>query len=200
MLTYGQLLSQIRRKIWPTGEAPNLVPAHNQDFLSCLIELQTFVPCLQQQHTNIIPACATLYQCGLTVFDQPPHSIVRKVYVIDKTATLPSGVITATKTGNQVVTSEPFFDDSMIGSIIEFADGQAFVIQTFVDTMTVIVKDPATGGVTAPTYTYLGRYARINPGGDLELYDRDDQKWHAVEVVGPEGDVQLGPEQTGSST
>ena len=83
MYTFGQLKTAIRGVIWPDGEADNLVVAHNKFFVDALLDLQTWVKCLQQDHIDIIPQCATLYNCGLTALDAPRGTIF-KVSVIDK--------------------------------------------------------------------------------------------------------------------
>ena len=83
MYTFGQLKTGIRQIIWPTGEPDNLVAAHDKFFVDAMLDLQTWVKCLQQDHTDLIPQCATAYKCGLTVFDAPRGNILR-VSVIDK--------------------------------------------------------------------------------------------------------------------
>lgn len=82
MYTLGQLKTAIRQTIWPEGEADNLVAAHDKFFVDALLDIQTWVKCQQQDHTDIIPQCATLYNCGLTVFDAPRGAIF-KLSVID---------------------------------------------------------------------------------------------------------------------
>lgn len=82
--TFGQLKSDLRALIFPAGEAPNLVRAHDKTILDALIEIQTFVECQQQNNTNLYPQCATLYNCGLTVIDSAPRGKILKVSVIDK--------------------------------------------------------------------------------------------------------------------
>lgn len=84
MYTFGQFKTAIREVLWPDGsEASNLVTAHNKFFIDALIDLQTWVECLQQDNTSIVPHCATYYKCGLTVLDAPRGAILQ-VSVIDK--------------------------------------------------------------------------------------------------------------------
>lgn len=83
MLTFGQLKSEIRQRLFPNGEASNLVEAHNKSFIDALIDLQTWVECQQHDNFSLFPQCATFYQCGLTVLDAP-RGIITKVSVIDK--------------------------------------------------------------------------------------------------------------------
>lgn len=83
MKTFGQLKSEIRLRVFPTGEADNLVVAHDKDFIDALIDLQTWVVCLQQDNTDLFPQCSTTYNCGLTVLPAP-RGIIKKLSVMDK--------------------------------------------------------------------------------------------------------------------
>jgi hypothetical protein len=49
-----------------------------------LIDIQSVVDCAQQDNTDLVPQCATFYECGLTVL-QAPRGNIKKVSVIDKT-------------------------------------------------------------------------------------------------------------------
>ncbi|HUD74004.1 MAG TPA: DUF5977 domain-containing protein [Terracidiphilus sp.] len=84
-LTFGQFKSAIRGRVWPPGSAEpdNLVASHDKDFVDALVDLQTWVPCLQQDNTDIYPQCSTTYNCGLTVLPGP-RGIIKKLSVIDK--------------------------------------------------------------------------------------------------------------------
>jgi len=79
--TWGQLVSEITANIWPTGEQPELVPAHAKAFVDAMSDLQKFVPCLQQDQTSLFPACSTYYRCGLSMFTAP-RGRIKKVSVI----------------------------------------------------------------------------------------------------------------------
>lgn len=81
--TFGNLKSDLRLILFPNRESENLVKAHDKFFVDCLVELQQVVECLQQDNTDLFPQCATLYNCGLTVFDAP-RGIIKAVGVIDK--------------------------------------------------------------------------------------------------------------------
>jgi hypothetical protein len=81
--TFGQLKTEIRGRIWPSGESDRLVAAHDKLFVDALGDLQTWVKCLLQDHTDVVPQCATYYNCGLTVMDAPRGRILR-LSVIDK--------------------------------------------------------------------------------------------------------------------
>lgn len=83
MKTWQQLKSEIFERVFPAGQAPNLLAAHNKICIDAIVDLQTVDDCLQYDHTDLIPQCATLYNCGLTVFDAP-RGAIKKVSVIDK--------------------------------------------------------------------------------------------------------------------
>jgi hypothetical protein len=81
--TLGQLKFDVRQQLWPQGEARNLVPRHDRDFVDCLVDLQTHVDCLQQDNNNVIDQCATFYKCGITVLEAP-RGIVKSLSVVDR--------------------------------------------------------------------------------------------------------------------
>jgi len=82
--TWKDLKDAVRNELWPSGESPNLSAAHDKHFVDGMIDLQTFVDCLQQDNTSLFPQCSTFYNCGLTVIDVAPRGIIRRVSVIDK--------------------------------------------------------------------------------------------------------------------
>ncbi len=51
--------------------------------MDCLIDVQRWVDCLQNNNTHLVPQCATYFNCGLTSFDFPRAKIMR-LSVIDK--------------------------------------------------------------------------------------------------------------------
>lgn len=114
-------------------------------FVDALIDLQTWVECLQQNNTTTFPHCATFYNCGLTIIDAAPRGIIKRLSVIDKAHALPSGEITASKSNNVVTASADIFDASMTGSLIQFADGQTFKIIQVLDSRNLQVHDVETG-------------------------------------------------------
>lgn len=67
--TFLNLKQAVRAEVWPAGEARSRRPAHDKWFLDALIEIQRYVECFQQNNTDLIPHCATLFNCGLTSFD-----------------------------------------------------------------------------------------------------------------------------------
>ena len=84
MISYGDFIKAIRQELWPrpvAGEAASLVSAHNASFKRAMIDLQKWVPCLQQNHTDVHPACSTYVQCGITLFEAPP-GVVSRIYTI----------------------------------------------------------------------------------------------------------------------
>jgi len=83
MYTFGQLKSDCRARLFAGGEADNLVASHDKDFIDAIVDLQTWVVCLQTDNTDIFPQCSTTYNCGLTVLPCP-RGIIKKLSVIDK--------------------------------------------------------------------------------------------------------------------
>lgn len=83
-LTWGELKTDLRLSLWPIGEAPELVVPHDKIFLDAIMDLQEWVKCLQQDNTNLYPACSTYYHCGLTVFDAP-RGAIKKLSVVAQT-------------------------------------------------------------------------------------------------------------------
>lgn len=81
--TFAQLKVEVRAVVFPAGESLNLVVAHNKFILDALIDLQTWVECLQVDNTTLVPQCATIFNCGLTVLDAP-RGAIKSVSVIDK--------------------------------------------------------------------------------------------------------------------
>jgi len=94
--TWGNLKSEARKIIFPTGEASSLVLAHDAAFLAAIIDIQSYVDCARQDNTSIFPQCATFYNCGITTFDAP-RGHIKKVSVINATpAPPPTGTIVLT--------------------------------------------------------------------------------------------------------
>jgi len=81
MISYADFRKVLKRELWPTGEALSLVEAHNKFFLEAMIDLCKWIPCLQQNHTDVFPACSTYVSCGLTLFEAP-YGVVQRVYTI----------------------------------------------------------------------------------------------------------------------
>ena len=76
-ITFGDLKTEIKDLIWPNGVPENLVKPIDVSFEDALVDLQTYVDCLQAWHTDVYPQCSTYFQCGLTVFDKPRGKILR---------------------------------------------------------------------------------------------------------------------------
>lgn len=81
--TLGDLKAEQRPLLFPTGEAENLVAAHDAMFVDALMDLQQWVDCLQINNTETYPQCNTLFNCGLTVIDAP-RGRLNRLYTIDK--------------------------------------------------------------------------------------------------------------------
>jgi hypothetical protein len=82
-LTFAQLKTVVRARVFPAGEARNLRAAHDKSIVDCLVDMQRWVDCLQSNNTHLVPHCATFYNCGLTSFDFFRSQITR-LSVIDK--------------------------------------------------------------------------------------------------------------------
>src|SRR5882672_5429697 len=96
--TWLQFKNDIRLQLFPQGEPLSQVPAHDKYFLDAIIDLQTWVPCLQQNNTTLVPHCATFYNCGLTFIDSAPRGIIKRVSIIDKAQIIHSVGVTASTT------------------------------------------------------------------------------------------------------
>jgi hypothetical protein len=84
-LSWKEFKDAIRQQLWPSGESAQLVAAHDKFFIDAMIDLQTCVPCLQQDNTSQFPQCSTLYNCGLTFIENPvEHGIIKRVSVVDQ--------------------------------------------------------------------------------------------------------------------
>lgn len=81
--TFANLKRDVRRDIWPAGESRNQFVAHNKSFVDALVDIQTWAECWQIDNTQLVPHCATYFNCGLTVFDAP-RGIITQLSVIDK--------------------------------------------------------------------------------------------------------------------
>lgn len=143
-LTYGQLIADLRKDIWPTDEAPNLVSPHNRSFVEALVDLQTWVDCLKRNNTNLFRQCATFYNCGTTAFEPPPHSIIKSLEVIDKRNVKFSDTILASKTGALITATAGFFTAEMVGYTIRLNPNHSFTITEFVDELNVNVSETDT--------------------------------------------------------
>jgi hypothetical protein len=69
--TFADLKDEIRRLIWPEGEAEELVPIHDKFFVEALVDIQRWVDCYQYNNTQLYRACSRFYVCGLNVMDMP---------------------------------------------------------------------------------------------------------------------------------
>lgn len=143
-MLFGDFKKAIRANVFPTGEAANLVAAHNKMFVDGLVDLQTVVECLQQDHTDLYPQCSTFYDCQMTVFPAP-RGIIKSVSTIDKVGASESGTITASKVDNIITSSAPYFNAGMVGELIVFPDGQSFVISGFLSSTQIMVQLPQVG-------------------------------------------------------
>jgi hypothetical protein len=70
-MTYAEFNAAVRLSVWPDGEPENLVAPHKNYVLDALIDLQTKVRCLQQNHVDYLCASSSFYHCGASVFEAP---------------------------------------------------------------------------------------------------------------------------------
>ncbi len=80
--TYLEFMTALLSRVWPDGQAENLIPNHRKWVLDALIDLQKKVPCLQTEHLDIVDQCSTYYFCGTSVFSAP-RGFLRKLYTIE---------------------------------------------------------------------------------------------------------------------
>lgn len=164
-MTFGELKARLRLQIWPQGEASNLVKSHDATFVDSLIDLQTWVACLQQNNLQRFPQCATLFNCGLTVLDAP-RGAIKKLSVIGKANSYSSGTITCSIATTEAVASKAFFDESMVGGTLNFTDGQVFTIAAFVDSTHVTVE-PSAASAPIEDETFTVKGSGSNPASDF---------------------------------
>ncbi len=79
--TVKQLRDKIRRLIFTTREAENLVEQHNWHFLEALALIQQDVVCEQARNANVIRFCNTHFKCGLTVVPAV-RGVIKFLYTI----------------------------------------------------------------------------------------------------------------------
>jgi hypothetical protein len=81
--TFADLLAELQPILWPTGEQENLIGPHQALFVEALIDLQTWVECLQVNNVSVSPQCNTLFKCGMTVLDCP-RGHINRLYTLDQ--------------------------------------------------------------------------------------------------------------------
>lgn len=81
MQTFAQFKVKLRKTLWPAGEAKNLRYPDDRWIALAMMELQKWVPCVQQFNTSQFKHCATFWEDAKTVVDMP-HGYIRDVYTI----------------------------------------------------------------------------------------------------------------------
>lgn len=81
MITYKDLRTRIRKRIWAGLEPENLKEPHNGFFLNAMMDLAKFIKCLQVNHTSLFQFCATYMDCAKTVV-AAPNGRIRRVYTL----------------------------------------------------------------------------------------------------------------------
>jgi len=79
--TYSELRAEIIAQCFPSGQAENLVDAHNQIFQEGAAEIAKWVKCEQDRNVNVVEFCKTNYKCGMTVV-RAPRGIIKRVYTL----------------------------------------------------------------------------------------------------------------------
>lgn len=79
--TYAQLKDEIRRQVFASGEAENLVDAHNLIFQEGMADIAKWVECEQERPIDVTPFCASYFKCGMSVVTAP-KGIIKRVYTI----------------------------------------------------------------------------------------------------------------------
>lgn len=80
--TFAELSAEIRAQVFPEDEADNLIRVHEIYLIDALIDLQKWVPRLQQDHKSLIEICSTYVNCGATLFEAPDRALIQKVYTV----------------------------------------------------------------------------------------------------------------------
>lgn len=96
--TWGNLKAEQRKIIFASGEASNLIAAHDAAFVAAIIDLQQFCDCLRSDNVSIFPQCATFYNCGITTFDAPRGRITGLSVIDSKPVPAPTGDVVLTTT------------------------------------------------------------------------------------------------------
>lgn len=76
-MLWSDLLTSVRRMVFPEGEALNLVTNHNTYILDGIIDLQRKVERFRERNFTLIPFSETRYHCGATIIDKPDGHILR---------------------------------------------------------------------------------------------------------------------------
>lgn len=79
--TFLDLKTEVKAKIWPNELADNLVASVDGYFTEALIDLQRWVDCMREQQFNVVPQCATLFKCGLTILEAP-RGVVKRLCTV----------------------------------------------------------------------------------------------------------------------
>lgn len=81
MQTYAEFRAGLTKEIWPAGEPKNLKPSHEKAFLSAMMDIQKWVPCVRQNKVSIYPFCDTYWENGKTAIELP-NGVVSRIFTI----------------------------------------------------------------------------------------------------------------------
>lgn len=152
-MKYGDLKAAILADVFPSGEAENLVLAHNNFFLQSITDLQRDCACFRFANTDFYPQCAGYFNCGLTVVPKPNGQIIR-VYTIGKERT--KGTAAGTVIGT--VTAEP--------TLVEISDGAVVQSQPLAGTICTI----GTGGLQTITVNQSNPLGSLYPANSPQYF------------------------------
>jgi len=77
-ITFSQFKTDVKSVLWPDiGEPQNMTEVHNTYILDCLIDLQRWMPSLQQSHIDRYQQSDTFWTCGMSTFEAPRGTLAR---------------------------------------------------------------------------------------------------------------------------
>jgi hypothetical protein len=155
MTTWGQLKTKLRNILFAAGEEENLIAPHDQSFLTAIVDLQTWVQCLQQDNTSIFPHCSTFFHCGMTIIPAPRGN-VSQVSVVDSVAReLPEGIEapediggTSASTAPQLTTIGPAIEIPISSATVGTTVNKSYIINP-AETTWVKIQGSGNGSGTA---------------------------------------------------
>lgn len=76
-MTFDELEVEIKERVWPEREAEELSCRHRKWIEDCLLDLETKVPGLRENHTDPYDASDQYFHCGATIIEAPRGKIRR---------------------------------------------------------------------------------------------------------------------------
>lgn len=81
-VTFQQLLEDISAVVFPDSVPENLTGPIRQFAVDAMIDLQSSIDCLQENHIDVVPHSATFFRCGLSMIESP-RGVIRQVTVVE---------------------------------------------------------------------------------------------------------------------